>query len=87
MMTVTALSFPSKLRFLPSNDLLDICGCYPFFQIIYLFSCFYLSVPYDLLCHWHPGIANAARNILIKGLSHEQKSKVENEGDFLASHS
>lgn len=57
-----------------------------FFQIIYLFSCFYLSVPYDLFRHWLPGIANAARNILIKGLSHEQKSKVENEGDFLAPH-
>lgn len=86
-MTITALSFPSKLRFLSSSDLLLICGCYAFSQIIYLFSCFYLSVPYDLLCHCLPSIANVTRNMLIKGLSHEQKSEVENEGDFLAPHS
>lgn len=85
-MNVAGLSFPSTLSFPPSNNLLDICDCYAFFQIIYLFSCFYLPAPHDLLRHWLPGIANAARNILIKGLSHEQKSKVENEGDFLAPH-
>lgn len=59
---------------------LGICGCYAFFQIIYLSSYFYLSAPCDLFCHWLPRIANAPRTIPIKGLSHEQKIKVENEG-------
>lgn len=81
-----ALSFPSKLRSPPFNDLLDICGYYAFFQIIYLFSYFYLSVPYDFFCHWLPCIANVPRTIPIEVLSHKKKSEVENEGGVLALH-
>ena len=85
-MVVAALSFRSKFGSLHFNYLLDICVCYAFFQTIYLLSYFYLSVPYDILCHWLSSIANDPRTIPVKGLSHEQKSEVENEGGFLAPH-